>query len=354
MKKRLTALEAKYEAQKLAFAPFYFQVMVTLRKTGILKFINSHRKGVSIQTIVNEFGIKEYGVRTLLEAAESSNVVEYLDENTVRITKVGFMINSDRMTEVNINFMNDVCYDGAKYLTDSIINNKPEGLKAFGNWSTIYEGLSILPKQIKKSWFEFDHYYSDAAFPYALPIVFEDNPRYIFDIGGNTGKWSFACCEYNPDVRMKIIDLPGQLNVAKANAQKKGLFDRIDFCHIDLLDSSQKIPKGADVVWMSMFLDCFSESEIVMILKNVLQAVEQDTPVYIFETFIDNQEYEAAKYSLTATSLYFTTIANGNSKMYHLSHMKQLTKDAGFDIVAEHPLIGRSYHTILKCKKAKL
>jgi len=59
MEKPMTALEAKYEAQKLAFAPYYFQVMITLRKTGLLKFINSHRKGVAIQSIVDNFEISE-------------------------------------------------------------------------------------------------------------------------------------------------------------------------------------------------------------------------------------------------------------------------------------------------------
>ncbi|MDH5475868.1 MAG: methyltransferase [Cyclobacteriaceae bacterium] len=351
--KKQSILEAKYEAQKLAFAPYYFQVVVTLRKTGILTFIHSKKKGVSIQEIVDKFKITEYGVRTLLEAAESAGIVDYIDENNVVITKVGYLVNFDQMTGVNINFMNDVCYDGAKHLTQSIQNDKPEGLKELGNWDTIYEGLSQLPDQIKKSWFEFDHFYSDDAFPYALPIVFEDNPNCIFDIGGNTGKWSFACCEYNPNVKMKIFDLPGQINVAKANAEEKGYLDRIDFYPIDLLDATQKIPKGADVVWMSQFLDCFSETEIITILKNVHQAIDSETPVYILETFVDNQKFEAAKYSLTATSLYFTTMANGNSKMYRLTHMRKIVDAAGFDIVIEYPLIGNSYHTILKCVKRK-
>lgn len=351
MKNQITALEAKYEAQKLVFAPYYFQVMVTLRKTGILKFIHSNRKGVSIQCIMDEFGINEYGVRTLLEAAESADIVEFLDEDTVKITKIGFMINSDRMTEVNMNFINDVCYDGAKYLTESIMNNKPEGLKTLGTWSTVYEGLSQLPTQIKKSWFEFDHFYSDDAFPFALPIVFGSKPKYIFDIGGNTGKWTSACCEYNSDVRIKMLDLPGQIQAAKDNLVSKPFFDRVDFHPIDLLDTSQKIPQGADAIWMSQFLDCFYETEIVAILQNVFQAVDENTPVYVLETFIDNQKFEAAKYSLTATSLYFTTMANGNSKMYRLCHMKQLIEEAGFIVIEEYPLIGNSYHTILKCIK---
>ena len=149
------------------------------------------------------------------------------------------------------------------------------------------------------------------------------------------------------------MDLPGQIATAKVNLKTKPFYDRIDFHPIDLLNTSLKIPKGADAVWMSQFLDCFYETEIIAILENVHQAVDIDTPVYILETFVDNQKFEAAKYSLTATSLYFTTMANGNSKMYRLNHMRELVHKAQFEIIEEYPLIGNSYHTILKCKKRK-
>ncbi|PJA07737.1 MAG: SAM-dependent methyltransferase, partial [Flavobacteriales bacterium CG_4_10_14_0_2_um_filter_32_8] len=103
--------------------------------------------------------------------------------------------------------------------------------------------------------------------------------------------------------------------------------------------------------WMSQFLDCFSEKEIVQILKNVEQASDKNTFIYIMEPFIDNQNFPAAKHSLVATSVYFTIIANGNSKMYSVDVMKNLVQQAGLKVVEEFPLIGNSYHTILKCMK---
>ena len=352
MKKEISILEAKFEAQKIAFAPVFFQAMVALKKLGILKLIGQHKKGISIPEIVEKTQVSKYGASVLLEAAASANVVEYLDEHTVVLTKVGYMLNTDLMTEVNMNFVNDVCYDGAKYMTESIRTGKPEGLKTLGAWNTVYEGLAHLPDQIKKSWFAFDHYYSDDAFPAALEIVFRENPATIFDIGGNTGKWAFACCNYNPDVKLTLFDLPGQLAVAKQNTEERGLLDRIAFHPINLLDESQHIPTGADMIWMSQFLDCFAEHEILGILKNVCRAASDDTFVYILEPYIDNQKFDAANYCLTGTSLSFTVIANGNSKMYALGAMRRLVDEAGLKVVDTFPLIGDSFHTILKCKKA--
>jgi hypothetical protein len=351
MKRELSAIEAKNEAQKLAFAPIYFQAAVSLKSLGILPLLSKNKAGLTITEMAEKVNVSEYGAQVLLEAAEAAEIVEYLDSGKIVLTKIGYMLNSDVMTNVNLNFVNDVCYNGAKFLTESIQHSKPEGLKTLGNWKTLYEGLATFPEPAKKSWFDFDHYYSDDAFPAALEIVFKDKPKYIFDIGGNTGKWSFACCSYNADVKVKILDLPGQLNVSKKNTEEKGLTDRIDFHQIDLLNVSQKIPTGADVIWMSQFLDCFSRSEILNILKNVREASTDETAIYIMEPFIDNQKYDAAKYSLIATSLYFTTMANGNSKMYKVVEMENIIKEAGLALVESFPLIGNSYHTILKCKR---
>jgi hypothetical protein len=117
-----------------------------------------------------------------------------------------------------------------------------------------------------------------------------------------------------------------------------------------MLDATSEIPAGADVYWMSQFLDCFSEPEIEAILLKIRKNMSPDARVYIMETFIDNQRFPAATYSLVATSLYFTAIANGNSKMYSSSAMKYIVDKAGFECVDEHHPHGDSFHTILELK----
>ena len=142
-------------------------------------------------------------------------------EDDLRLTlgKIGFFLMKDEMTQVNMDFSEDICYLGAEDMQEAIRKGKPAGLKHLGNWSTVYQGLSQLTDQQKKSWFGFDHFYSDLAFPEALPIVFSNPVGRLFDIGGNTAKWAIACCKFNPDVKVSIIDLPGQTAVAEKNAK---------------------------------------------------------------------------------------------------------------------------------------
>lgn len=347
----MKALDAKFEAQKIAFSPMFFQALCAMRDLDVLSYIYKKRGNVTLEDLYENCGLTKYAIDVMVEAADVMDVVEFRDEN-IFLTKTGFYWLRDEMTRVNINFTKDVCYEGAHYMTESLKETRPAGLKVFGDWPTVYEGLSQLPEGVRKSWLEFDHFYSQNAFDEALEIVFKDNPSLIFDIGGNTGKWAFKCCEYNDDVRIKILDLPGQLEMARKNAQERGFIDRIDFHQINVLDTSQLVPQGADAIWMSQFLDCFSEEEILGILKNCHQAADENTSIYIMEPFIDNQNYPAAEFSLVGTSLYFTIIANGNSKMYKIQVMRDLVEKAGLKVVEEFPLIADSYHTILKCKKA--
>ena len=350
LKKPLKAVEALQEAQKIAFAPYVFQASISLRKLGILDFIFEKRDGASIEEISKGTSVSEYGVGVLLEIAESSDIVSLNKENNYELTKIGYFLAFDKTVNANINFNNDICYKGLYHLNDSIVNGKAEGLKELGDWPTIYEGLSKLTESQQKSWFEFDHHYSDYVFNDALKVVFEKSPKTLFDIGGNTGKFAISCCNYNEDVQVKIFDLPGQLNKALKNAKKSGFENRIEGHQIDWLSENPKIPQGADIIWMSQFLDCFSKEEIVKILSTCANSMDENTELFIMETFTDRQKFDNAKFILEATSLYFTAMANGNSKMYKATEFIDLLDEAGLYLVEDVNQIGEN-HTILVCKK---
>lgn len=357
----IRAVDAKFEAQKIAFAPMCYQAIRTMLELGMMQAINdAGEAGITRKELAEKAKISEYGAGVLCEMALGMNVIKLsqdseagsADKEKFVIGKIGWMLLEDDLTKVNFWFTNDICYEGAWKLKESIINGKPEGLKVFGDqWTTVYEALSTLPDKPKKSWFEFDHFYSDIAFPEALPIVFAEKPKTMLDIGGNTGKWSLACCRYNPDVKMTIVDLPGQVNVAKKNAAEAGFADRIDFSMGNVLDDTTKLPENPDAVWMSQFLDCFSLKQITKILKKVYEAATPETNVFVLEPLWDKQRFEASSYSLQATSLYFTCIANGNSKMYRYEELVNAIGEAGFELKTAHHNLGSNAYSLLVFRK---
>lgn len=347
-----TALEAKGLAQYIAFGPVIFQVARVMRDSGILSAVETAGgEGLTIEEIIDKTGVSRYGVRILLESSLGIGLVT-LNEGRYAITKTGYFILHDPLTKVNMNFVQDVCYKGLFWLEESIKEGKPEGLKELGDWNTVYEGLSQLPSHIQKSWFDFDHFFSDIAFPAVLEHVYTGDVKNLLEIGGNTGKWAIASASYASDIHITIMDLPGQLNVAEKKIEKAGISDRVSFIPVNILDESQPFPTGFDAVWMSQFLDCFSEEEIVSIMKRCGSAIHEDGTILILEAFWDRQRFETAAFCLQQTSVYFTAIANGNSQMYDSKVFIKCIEDAGFEVVEQVDGIGLS-HTLLKCKKKK-
>lgn len=344
-----TAVEARADAQRIAFGPMVFQATMAMRRLGILNELYTHRAGRTAAEIAQSRSLPAYGVKVLLEVGLSSGIVA-LSEGRFTLTKTGYFLLKDEMTAANLNFVADVCYEGMSFLTEAVREEKPAGLQVFGPWSTIYEGLAQLPESVQASWFAFDHFYSDRAFPAVLRLVFERPIARLLDVGGNTGKWALQCVAHDPRVHVTILDLPGQLEKAKRNIHAAGMSDRIA-CHpIDLLSDAAAWPTGADAIWMSQFLDCFSVAQIVSLLKRAHAAMDAGTSLYILETYWDRQQHEAAAFSLHNTSLYFACMANGNSKMYHSDEMKECVAAAGLNVVRDVDGIGVG-HTLWECKR---
>lgn len=353
-KEQLTAREAQAKAEFIAWAPVVFQASRLMIKFGILELLRESPEGLTLQELSEQTRLSHYAVKCLLEAGLCIGTV-LVDVETDRFTlsKTGWFLLNTPFTRANIDFNHDVNYEGWFKLEESLIHGKPEGLKHFGAWPTIYEALSELPEQVQKSWFGFDHFYSDASFPQALELIFgKYQVRSLYDVGGNTGKWALQCVGYNEDVEVTVLDLPQQIKMMQENTAGKKGAERIKGYGINLLDKSAFFPRregGLDAIWMSQFLDCFSMEEIVSILTRAKSAMGKDTRIFIMETLWDRQKYATAAFSLTMTSLYFTALANGNSKMYNTEDMEACVNEAGLEIESIHDGLGLG-HSILVCK----
>jgi ubiquinone/menaquinone biosynthesis C-methylase UbiE len=344
-----SAVQAKYDAQKIAFGPIMFQAARSLRTLGILEALHAERaNGLSIAETAKKCNLSIYGVKVLLEAAISMEMV-FVKKDKFYLSKTGWFFLNDPLTIANTDFVHDVNYEGFFKLDESIKTGKPEGLKVFGEWPTVYEALSQLPPKVQDSWFAFDHFYSDEAFPIVLPLLFDNTKKKVLDVGGNTGKFSMSAAKYSTEAHMTILDLPGQLAVAEKNITAAGLSNQIDLVPINLLDHSIAYPTGYDFVWMSQFLDCFSKADMVELFKKAAKAIKPDGVIYVLETLWDRQKYPAATFSLHATSLYFTCLANGCSQMYNTEDMIEVIELAGLKLDKTWDEIGIG-HTLLQCK----
>ena len=341
-----STVQALTEAQKIAFAPLTFQAVGSMLDFGILKSLDNRPS--TCADLIEILGLSEYTVRTLLEIGEVSGILEKGDDGVYMVTQVGKSFLYDEMTRVNFNFVKDVCYVGASEMTASFVKGKPEGLnKFFQKSDTIYPLVPSLPQKIKQSWYEFDHFYSDNCFEIIYKIITEKSPSKIFDIGGNTGKFEKVCLKNNPNIDITMLDLPENIEIVSKDVNLRGC----KFYAKNVLNNEKPFPKMTGVILMSQFLDCFSKEQINFILTNISKAIDENTKVYILEPFTDNQIFGGARFSLTHTSLYFTCMANGNSKMYTKSEMSDIVEKSNLKIVNVYENLGPHDYTLLECEK---
>ena len=347
----LSAIDAVAAAQQLAFAPLAFHAASVMRDRGVLAALSEAAPhGLGCDEVAEATGLSPYAVRVLLEAGLGMRVV-WRREDRFHLGKVGHFLLNDEMTRVNFDFSRDVCYGAAARLDESLASGRPSGLASLGPWPTLYEGLSALPEPARRSWFAFDHFYSDQAFPAVCDRLAAAPPATLLDVGCNTGKWARLCLERMPALTVGLVDLPIQLAPARAHLGEAGLLERARWHPLDLLDGGAPLPAGYELIWMSQLLDCFSEAQIVAVLRKVRAALPPSGRLWILELFWDRQRFEAAAFSLQQTSLYFSCVANGNSRMYESTVFIDLVAQAGLTVTRLTDGVGR-FHTLLECEAA--
>lgn len=344
-KNESSIIEDLTKAQKFIFAPLAFQALTSLIEMGIIEFLD--KQPATETEIIDTLHLDEYTVRTLLQIALLNGLLKE-NGDLYDLTKMGRLFLYDDMTKANFNFVKDVCYLGANDLTDSFKKHFPVGLQRYvEGHSTIYPALTVLPEQMKKSWYEFDHLYSDNCFEEVLSIITRKYNT-IYDIGGNTGKFETLCLRHDENFDITMFDLKPNIDRIKNNPE----LSKCKFYPVDVLEINPNYPNFKNgAILMSQFLDCFSKENILKILKDLNSNMDKHSAIYILEPYTDMQKFKGAEYSLVHTSLYFTCIANGVSKFYTLKEMEELISKAGLVVSQCFNDIGSFNYTLLECRK---
>lgn len=341
----MSILQSLHRAHEIAFAPFIFQAVATSIRVGLLPGIV--KETYTRRQWAQKCNMTPYAIGVLVDILLARKIITENPDGTLSSTQLGDLLVLDEMTCANFTFTEKVNYDALRYTRASLREGKPVGLQVFHpQWKTIYPHLTELPPEAQKAWFHFDHYHSDQAYETALGILAGFSPKHLVDIGANTGRLTRRFLRKDPNRTATFVDLPEQIAAAKVNPELQEMQSRIDYLAIDWLrDRKLARIENADWFWMSQFLDCFSRDEVISILQRVRQAMPEGARLAILEPLIDRQRHEAAQLSLAVTNLYFTVLANGNSRFFLGKTLRRLLKEAGFRILQEIPHLGVS-HTL--------
>lgn len=227
-----TARDAQALAHLISWGPVVFQVARLMICYGIFEMLSEKDNGMTADEVRERTGLSAYAVTCLLEAALTMKTV-LVDTKTDRYTlaKTGWFLLNDPLIRADIDFNHDVNYEGWFRLDTSLEEGRPAGLEHFGSWPTIYEGLSQLPEQVQKSWFGFDHYYSDNSFNDAMKLIFANGSKHLLDVGGNTGKFARAVTAYQTDAQVTVRPPAAARNASPSDRRTRGREPHTLPCH---------------------------------------------------------------------------------------------------------------------------
>ena len=105
-----SAIQAMFDAQKIAFGPIVFQAAKAMYELGILAMISTTKdKGITVEEIAHKLDLNSYSIKVLLELGLSAEIV-LLEDDRFSISKTGHFLLNNKLTQVNLNFVHDVCY----------------------------------------------------------------------------------------------------------------------------------------------------------------------------------------------------------------------------------------------------
>jgi hypothetical protein len=323
----VSALGAQSDALKIAFGPIVFQCVRLAWKSGLLAALEDADR-LAVGPLAERSGLSEYAVTILMESCLSAGVVEY-DGECYALGKTGHFVLNDAMTQVNFDFVSDVCYHGMADLEQSLRRGETRRAGAAGSVADAVRRHDATaragPRQLVR----------------IRPLLLRRGVR--ADSRGrlrarteaaagcraNTGKWAMHCLAHSAEVELTLVDLPAQLTVARRTLEEAGWPDRVRYAPIDLLREDARLPGDQDAVWMSQFLSCFSSERIEQLFRLARAALAPDGRIFVLDTFWDRQKYEISAYCLINTSPYFTAIASGNSRMYRATDYVDAARRAG-------------------------
>jgi hypothetical protein len=83
--------------------------------------------------------------------------------------------------------------------------------------------------------------------------------------------------------------------------------------------------------------------------RAMLETGGAEPRLFVLDNLWDRQPNAVGELCLQATSLYFTCVANGRSRMYDSKTLLRLLGEAGLEVVRERHGIGWG-HSLLECR----
>ncbi|MEM9460168.1 MAG: class I SAM-dependent methyltransferase [Myxococcota bacterium] len=162
-------------------------------------------------------------------------------------------------------------------------------------------------------------------------------PKRMLDVAGGPGRYSIALAQAYEQLDIDILDLEPSAREGRTNIAAAGLDERIRYHVGDMFEHDW--PAGPyDLVLVSHFLHCLTESRCRQILGRAVEQLGPGGRLAIHEVYIGGEEDELSAHSVSFSLVYYT---GTGGRCWPMDTYQQWLSDAGLhDVVARRTPAG--------------
>jgi len=228
-------------------------------------------------------------------------------------------------------------------------NRLPEAIKTnrAQTWKDqpgIFEAMSASPEE-QRIFTEGMHSFSVQSGE-AVAAAFDFLPyAHLLDVGGGSGAYCIEAARRYPHLRATVFDLPTALEIAREKIAEAGFSDRIKTHPGDFFNEA--LPKGADVVLLSMILHDWTPEKNWVILTRCFDALPSGGAVIVSELMMNDEKTGPVSAALMSLNMLIET----EGRNYTWAEYTQWLKEVGFREIQRLPVESPGVNGILIGRK---
>jgi len=247
-------------------------------KLGIFENIN--QKGIFLEELADKIEI-EY--ETLLKIIRGLSALDLLKvkENRVFITRKGeFLQNDNEFSLATAAIMwSEEHYETWKKISNSLKSGKEEFSSLFNKpyfeWLEVSDKKAELYQKAISTYAKKDYY--------RVPKIQDfSKHKIVLDVGGGSGHLLRYLLEMHPNLKGMLLESKKTIEIAKYEVLK----DFTNRCEFITGNFFEKIPKGADAIFLCRILHDWDDENASKILSNCYEVLESNDKLYVVELIL--------------------------------------------------------------------
>jgi O-methyltransferase domain/Dimerisation domain len=236
----------------------------------------------SAEDLATDLRVHDRSLYRLLRTLASMGIFAEGTDGRFSLTPMAELLRTDTPSSqrATIQMMVGQFYDAWGGLIDSVRTGRPAFESCQGQ--SFFDYLAAHPDQAQI----FDDAMTarnDRKTQAMLDVYDLTGVRTLADIGGGNGSTLVTVLQRYPEMRGILFDRPGVVERARAGIEREGLLDR---CRIVGGSFLEAVPSEADAYLLRHILHNWDDEHVVVILKRIHEAMEDDAKLLIVDRII--------------------------------------------------------------------